>query len=160
MLLLKKLIGVEYVDCAVDCVGYEAHGTGGNLKQNEIAAALNECITSLKFCGHLGILGVYLNQDPGAKDKNETQGILGVKMGDIFVKGISAAAGQCPVNVYNAKLMNLILSDRFHIAKALKPVIYSLEDAPEAYKHHDQGSLGGGKAIFDPHGMIKKLSKQ
>ena len=41
---------------------------------------------------------------------------------------------------YNRQLMNMILADRAHIAKAVNAVTISLDDAPQGYREFDAGA--------------------
>ena len=48
--------------------------------------------------------------------------------------------------------MNMILSDKAQIAKAVNATTISLDDAPRGYQEFDQGSAT--KFVIDPHGMV------
>ena len=45
------------VDCAVDCVGFEARGCGHNHTHEAPAQVLNDCMTITKAGGSIGIPG-------------------------------------------------------------------------------------------------------
>ena len=59
---------------------------------------------------------------------------------------------QAPVKRYNRQLMNLILSGKAEIAKAVNAKTISLDDAPQGYQEFDQGAAT--KYVIDPHGMV------
>src|SRR6195256_222536 len=39
---IEQIIGVPEVDCSIDCVGFEAHGTGKNADKEQAATVLNQ----------------------------------------------------------------------------------------------------------------------
>jgi glutathione-independent formaldehyde dehydrogenase len=100
----------------------------------------------------LGIPGLYVTGDPGGIDENAQQGQIGVRLGLGWAKSHSFVTGQCPVKKYNRQLMNMILSDKAQIAKAVNAVTISLDDAPRGYQEFDAGSAQ--KYVIDPHGMV------
>ena len=67
----------------------------------------------------LGIPGLYVTGDPGAVDDAAKVGQIGVRLGLGWAKSHTFVTGQCPVKQYNRQLMNLILADKAHIAKAV-----------------------------------------
>jgi glutathione-independent formaldehyde dehydrogenase len=54
---------------------------------------------------------------------------------------------------YHHSLMQMILNDRAHIAKAVNATVITLEEAPNGYRDFDQGAAK--KFVFNPHGLIK-----
>ena len=100
----------------------------------------------------LGIPGLYVTGDPGAVDDDAKQGQIGVRLGLGWAKSHSFVTGQCPVKRYNRQLMNLILSDKAHIAKAVNAETIGLDDAPLGYEQFDKGAAT--KYVIDPHGMV------
>ena len=54
---------------------------------------------------------------------------------------------------YHHGLMQMILHDRAHIAKAVNATVISLDEAPQGYKDFDSGVAK--KFVLDPHGLIK-----
>jgi len=59
------------VMCTIDAIGYEAkrHGTGAtdNATKQDAAALLTDLVRVTNPTGHIGLIGVYFPQDPGAK---------------------------------------------------------------------------------------------
>ena len=106
--------------------------------------------------GAIGIPGLYVTDDPGSKDRNAQQGVLGVRIGLGWAKSHSFATGQCPVMQYNRQLMMAILHDKTHPAKAVNATVISLEEAPKGYADFDQGAAK--KFVLDPHGLLKKTA--
>jgi len=146
---LEKILGVPEVDCAVDCVGFEAKGHGG---QDEPAVVLNQLMEATRAAGAIGIPGLYVTEDPGAKDEAAKRGNLTMRLGLGWAKSHSFTTGQTPVMKYNRSLMMAILHDRIKIADAVNVELIPLEKAPEAYQSFDSGVPK--KFVIDPHHMV------
>jgi len=151
---IDKILGEPVVDCAIDCVGFEAKGCGHNHTKEVPAQVLNNVMEVTRVGGSVGIPGLYVTEDPGAVDDSAKHGSLSLRLGLGWAKSLSFATGQCPVMKYHQKLSNAILWDRVDIAKAVNATVISLDDAPQGYKDFDKGAAK--KFILDPHNMIKK----
>jgi len=151
---IDKILGEPVVDCAIDCVGFEAKGSGHNHAKEVPAQVLNDAMRVTKVGGSVGIPGLYVTEDPGAVDDQAKSGNLSLRLGLGWAKSLTFTTGQCPVMKYHRKLMNAILWDRIDIAKAVNATVISLDDAPQGYKDFDKGAAK--KFILDPHGMIPK----
>ena len=149
---IEKIVGVPEVDQAVDCVGFEARGHGGQSKEEDPATVLNSVMEVTRAGGGLGIPGLYVTGDPGAVDENAKVGMLGIRIGLGWAKSHHFTTGQCPVMRYHRALMNCILYDKIQIAKAVNATIISLDQAPQGYQDFDKGAAK--KFVIDPHGMI------
>jgi glutathione-independent formaldehyde dehydrogenase len=149
---IEQIVGVPEVDCAVDCVGFEAHGQGKDAKNEKPATVLNSIMEVTRAGGSLGIPGLYVTGDPGAVDDNAKIGMLGIRIGLGWAKSHSFHTGQCPVMKYNRALMQCILHDKIKIAKAVNVTTITLDDAPKGYKDFDKGAAK--KFVIDPHGMV------
>jgi len=141
------------VDCAVDCVGFEARGCGHSHTKEVPAQVLNDVMQVTRVGGGVGIPGLYVTEDPGAVDESAKIGSLSLRLGLGWAKSLSFATGQCPVMKYHKRLMNAILFDRIDIAKAVNATVIPLDEAPQGYKDFDKGVAK--KFILDPHGLIK-----
>ena len=100
----------------------------------------------------IGIPGLYVTGDPGGVDADAKIGQLKVRIGLGWARSHRFQTGQCPVMSYNRLLMNLILADKAHIAKAVNATVISLDAAPSGYQEFDRGVAK--KFVIDPHGMI------
>src|SRR5687767_15718981 len=149
---LDQILGVPEVDCAVDCVGFEARGHGKDASHEAPATVLNSIMAVTRAGGALGIPGLYVTGDPGGIDANAKVGNLGIRIGLGWAKSHSFVTGQCPVKRYNRDLMMAILYDKIQIAKAVNVSVISLTDAPKGYKDFDKGAAR--KFVIDPHGML------
>ncbi|WP_315967908.1 glutathione-independent formaldehyde dehydrogenase, partial [Planotetraspora sp. A-T 1434] len=58
-------------DRGCECVGYQAHDPQGHEHPN---MTLNNLVKSVKFAGSIGVVGVYIPQDPGSPDDLYKQG--------------------------------------------------------------------------------------
>ena len=88
----------------------------------------------------------------GDTESTPELGQLKVRIGLGWAKSHRFQTGQCPVKSYNRLLMNLILADKAHIAKAVNATVIPLDDAPAAYHEFDGGAAK--KFVIDPHSMI------
>ena len=149
---IEQIIGVPEVDCSIDCVGFEAHGTGKQAGVERPATVLNQIMEVTRAGGALGIPGLYVTGDPGAVDDAAKHGTLGIRIGLGWAKSHCFTTGQCPVKKYNRQLMQCILHDKIKIAKAVNVQTITLDQAPKGYKDFDKGAAK--KFVIDPHGAI------
>src|SRR4051812_10281132 len=143
---------MEGVMCGIDAVGYQARDGAkadeysGPESPTQVMEWLSQIINPT---GHLGIVGVYFDSDPGAADKRKKKGIFELPWGTLFNKAFSIGTGQCPVKRYNVFLRDLIISGR-----ARPSFIVShhstLDDAPDAYEKFDARQDGYTKVILKP----------
>lgn len=150
--MIEQILGVPEVDCAIDCVGFEAHGHGPN-RTEAPATVLNTIMEVTRAGGRLGIPGLYVTGDPGAIDEDAKVGTLKIRIGLGWAKAHTFVTGQTPVMRYHRYLMNSILSGRAQIAKAVNATLISLDEAPQAYADFDRGVAK--KFVIDPHGMVR-----
>jgi glutathione-independent formaldehyde dehydrogenase len=133
-------------DRGVDAVGYQAHGPDGN-EQPEIV--LNELIQVVKPTGGIGVVGVYVPEDPGASNDLAKEGKLAFDYGTFFFKGQSMGTGQANVKHYNAALRDLITEGKatpgFLVSHELP-----LAEAPAGYSHFDKREDGWTKVLLHP----------
>lgn len=149
---IQQLVGEPEVDCAVDAVGFEARGHGGEAQTEHPATVLNAVMNVTRAGGAVGIPGLYVTGDPGAADDAAKEGSLSIRLGLGWAKSLSFTTGQCPVMRYNRQLMMAILHDRTQIARNVNATVIPLDQAPEGYTEFDKGAAR--KYILDPHGMI------
>jgi glutathione-independent formaldehyde dehydrogenase len=149
--MIEQILGQPEVDAAIDAVGFEARGHGENAGEAP-ATVLNDIMTIARAGASLGIPGLYVTGDPRAVDDNAKHGQIGVRLGLGWAKSHSFVTGQCPVKQYNRQLMNMILSGKAEIAKAVNATTITLDGAVEGYREFDQGAAK--KYVIDPHGMV------
>ena len=150
---IAQILGEPEVDCAVDCVGFEARGHGheGSLVEAP-ATVLNSLMEVTRAAGRIGIPGLYVTEDPGAIDAAAKRGSLSIRLGLGWAKSHSFFTGQTPVMKYNRQLMQAILWDRIKIAEIVGVQIISLDQAPTGYEQFDAGAPK--KFVIDPHGLL------
>ncbi len=147
--LVEQVVGVPEVDAAIDAVGFEAKGHGG---AEQPAIVLNQMMEITRAAGDIGVPGLYVTDDPGAKDEAAKTGNLSLRLGLGWAKSHSLHTGQTPVLKYNRQLMMALLHDRLPIADIVNARVISLEDAPSGYADFDKGAAA--KFVIDPHGML------
>jgi threonine dehydrogenase-like Zn-dependent dehydrogenase len=129
-----------------ECVGYQAHDPQGHEHPND---TLNKLVRSVRFTGGIGVVGVYVPEDPGGPDDFEQDGRIVFDFGMMWFKGQRLGTGQCPVKRYNRHLRNLI-----HAGRAQPSFIVShrlgLDEAPGAYEHFDRRDDGWTKVLLKP----------
>ena len=64
---IEQIVGVPEVDNAVDCVGFEARGHGHDAGVERPATVLNSLMEVTRAGGGVGIPGLYVTDDPGAR---------------------------------------------------------------------------------------------
>lgn len=146
---IAEILGVPEVDAAVDCVGFEARGSGADSTGEVPAQVLNDCMTVTRSGGNIGIPGLYVTEDPGAVDDAAKFGNLSMRLGLGWSKSSNFSTGQCPVMKYHHNLMMAILYDKVKIADAVNVEMISLDGAPAGYKDFDKGAAK--KFVIDPH---------
>jgi glutathione-independent formaldehyde dehydrogenase len=145
---------IPEIDAGVDAVGFEARGHGEHADEEMPATVLNSLMDLTRAGGALGIPGLYVTGDPGAKDEAAKHGSLSIRIGLGWAKSHSLTTGQTPVMKYNRELMMAILNDRCQIAKAVNATVIPLDDAPQGYHDFDKGVAR--KFVLNPHGLIRQ----
>ncbi|MBF0671086.1 MAG: glutathione-independent formaldehyde dehydrogenase [Salinibacterium sp.] len=133
-------------DCGVEAVGYQAHDATG---EEHPEMVLDNLVKVVRATGSLGVVGVYVPEDPGAATENAKEGRIAFNYGEAFTKGLSIAGGQCPVKKYNRYLRDLIIQGRATPSQIVSHEL-SLEEAPGAYKSFDSREDGWTKVILHP----------
>jgi glutathione-independent formaldehyde dehydrogenase len=155
--LVASVIGVPEVDSAIDCVGFEAKTESADGKVVESpAVVLNGLMEITRPAGSIGIPGLYVTDDPGAKEAAAKHGNLSLRLGLGWAKSHELHTGQTPVLKYNRQLMQAILWDKLPIAEAVNVKVIKLDQAPEGYKDFDRGVAS--KFVLDPHNQLAKAA--
>ena len=133
-------------DRGVDAVGYQAHDSSGD---EDPAMVLNSLIQAVKPTGGIGVVGVYLPEDPGAGSEDAKQGRLTLDYGTMFFKGQTMGTGQCNVKAYNRELRDLIVAGRAEPGRIVSHEL-PLEEAPHGYDQFDKRVDGWTKVLLHP----------
>lgn len=133
-------------DRGCECVGYQCcdrHGREAN------AYTMNCLVASTKATGGIGVVGVFVPQDPGGPDELARQGKLAFDFGALWFKGQKIGTGQCNVKAYNRRLAKLIHAGRATPSRIISHRV-GLDEAPDAYKHFDARDDGWTKVVLKP----------
>ncbi len=147
---IAAILGVPEVDCAIDCVGFEAHGHDHS---EAPATVLNAIMEVTRAAGRMGIPGLYVTGDPGAQDADARVGALKLRIGLGWAKALTFVTGQTPVMRYHRELMMAILHGQAQIARAVNATRIALDEAPRGYQDFDRGAAR--KFVIDPHGLVR-----
>jgi glutathione-independent formaldehyde dehydrogenase len=134
------------VDCGVEAVGFQAHDASGH-EHPELV--LDNLVNAVRATGRIGVVGVYVPEDPGAATEEAKEGRVAFDFGSAFEKGIAIGTGQCPVKRYNRELRDLIIRGKAHPGAIVSHEL-PLEQAPDAFAHFDARDDGWTKVLLHP----------
>ena len=150
-----QILGVPEVDCAVDCVGFEARGHGKDADEEPPRPCSTRSWTSPAPAARWASPASTSPATRAASTERQERHARHPHRPGLG-QDPQLTTGQCPVMQYNRELMEGILHDKIQIAKAVNATVISLDDAPKGYKDFDKGAAK--KFVIDPHGMIEGLS--
>lgn len=134
------------VDCAIDAVGYQARDDKSPSKEKP-TQVLENCLRVVNSTASIGVIGVYLAPDPGAKGSDAKQGIFPFSVAEFFDKALMMGTGQAPVKRYNEYLRDLIVNGRAKPGKIVSHHI-SIDEVPNAYDKFDKRIDGYTKVLI------------
>lgn len=141
---IMSLTGGKGADCGCECVGYQCHDHPHHEVPN---LTMNNLVKAVKPTGGIGVVGVFMPEDPGASDALAKKGQIAFDFGEFFTKGQRMGTGQANVKAYNRKLMNLIEQEKakpsFIISHELP-----LEKAADGYVNFDARKDGWTKVVL------------
>ena len=141
---VNELTGGQGADKGCECVGWQAHDPKGNEHPN---ATMNKLVQSVRATGVIGVVGVFVPEDPKSPDDLMKEGQIAFDFGEFFTRGLRMGSGQANVKAYNRELRNLI-----HTGRAKPSFLIShrlgLDDAPDAYAHFDAREDGWTKVVL------------
>ncbi len=136
----------EGADRGCECVGFHAHEPQGHEVPN---AVMNNLVKSVRATGSIGVVGVFMPEDPHSPHALAKKGQLAFDFGEFWSKGLTMGTGQTSVKRYNRHLCKLIETGR-----AIPSFIVShqlpLADGPDAYAHFDKRENGWTKVVLKP----------
>src|ERR1700753_2624779 len=136
----------EGADKGVEAVGYQAHDAHG---QEAPGLTINSLIQAVRPTGRIGVVGVFVPEDPSAPDDAAKEGKFGFDFGTFFFKGQSMGTGRANVKQYNRQLRTLIHRDKLHPGLIVSHEL-SLDQAAEGYQRFDDREDGWTKVILHP----------
>ncbi|HEY2700096.1 MAG TPA: glutathione-independent formaldehyde dehydrogenase [Pseudonocardiaceae bacterium] len=140
------LTGGEGADKGCECVGWQAHDPQGNENPN---MTMNQLVGSVRATGAIGVVGVFVPEDPGAPDELSQQGKIAFDFGKFFQKGLRMGTGQANVKAYNRQLRDLIAAGKASPSFLVSHEV-GLDSAVEAYERFDAREDGWTKVILHP----------
>lgn len=133
-------------DCACECVGYQAHNQHGEEQPNLV---MNNLVQGVRPTGTIGVVGLFVPEDPNAASEMNQRGQIAFDMGKFFEKGQKMGTGQADVKAYIRRLRALV-----HHGQAKPSLMLShelpLEQAPKAYQNFDERAEGWTKVVLKP----------
>lgn len=133
-------------DCGCECVGYQCC----NHKHQEVPnLTMNNLVEAVKATGNIGVVGVFIPEDPGAQDLLAKRGQIAFDFGKFWFKGQKIRTGQANVKAYNRQLCRLISAGKVKPSFIVSHEL-PLEQAPEAYRHFDARKQGWTKVVLKP----------
>ncbi|MCC2633313.1 glutathione-independent formaldehyde dehydrogenase [Ramlibacter sp.] len=143
---VMELTGGVGADKGCECVGYQCC----NMHREEVPnLTMNNLVAAVKAAGRIGVVGVFVPEDPGAKDTLQKRGQMAFDFGQFWFKGQSMGTGQANVKAYNRFLSRLIEKDKVKPSWIVSHEL-PLDRAPEAYKNFDARKEGWTKVVLKP----------
>lgn len=139
----EKLL--EGVHCGIDAIGYQAHDETDPSKENHMQA-VNYLSQLVLPTGHIGLIGVYLPEDPG-ETGDAAKGIYPYPLGTIWSKGITVGGSQCPVRMYDHQLRDVVIAGGAQPGTIVTHHI-SIDDAEKMYEQFDKREDGVHKVVI------------
>ena len=133
-------------DRGCECVGFQCYDHHHHEVPN---LTMNNLVKTVRASGGIGVVGVFIAEDPGAKDNLAKQGQLAFDFGQFWMKGQHIATGQANVKAYNRQLRDLIEAGKANPSFIVSHEL-SLDQAPDAYKNFDERNDGWTKVILRP----------
>jgi threonine dehydrogenase-like Zn-dependent dehydrogenase len=133
-------------DRGCECVGFQCCDPQGREVPN---LTMNNLVKTVRPTGGIGVVGVFIPEDPHAADESTRQGRIAFDFGRFWTKGQHIGTGQANVKAYNRRLCRLIAE-----GKAKPSFIVShelpLDRAVEAYENFDARKAGWTKVVLKP----------
>jgi glutathione-independent formaldehyde dehydrogenase len=141
----EKMKGVM---CGIDAVGYQARDRNDPSKENP-TQVLSDLIRLINPTGHLGVIGAFMPNDPGAVDEHAKKGEYMLPFGMLWEKGMTVGTGQTPVKAIQEMLRDMIIGGQARPSFIVSHRI-SFDEVVEAYRQFDQRANGYTKVIIKP----------
>lgn len=139
-----KMAGVM---CGIDAVGYQAFDDRDPPRErpNQV---LENLIRLVNPTGAIGVIGVYMPEDPRGPTDEARQGQLPLSFGTLWEKSLAMGTGQAIVKRHQFFLRDLIVAGRVR-PSAIVTQRLPLSEAPAAYREFDKRN-GWIKVILKP----------
>lgn len=133
-------------DCGCECVGYQCCNRHG---KEDNSVTMNNLVASTKATGGIGVVGLFIPEDPGAATELAKEGKMPFDFGAFWFKGQTLRTGQANVKAYNRQLARLIHQGRANPGQIISHRL-KLDEAARGYKHFDDRDDGWTKVILKP----------
>ena len=135
---IMELTGGKGADRGCECVGYQCC----NMHREEVPnLTMNNLVQTVKATGRIGVVGVFVPEDPNAKDQLEKRGRMAFDFGAYWFKGQSMGTGQANVKAYNRLLSRLIEKHRIKPSWIVSHEL-SLDEAPDGLREFRSAKEG------------------
>jgi len=130
----------------IDAVGYQARDRQDPSRENP-TQVISDLVRLINPTGHLGVLGVYTADDPGAYNERAKKGEYILPFGELWEKGMTVGTGQTPVKKLQPMLRDMIIAG---VAKPSFIISHkiSIEEAPDAYREFANRTEGFTKVTI------------
>jgi glutathione-independent formaldehyde dehydrogenase len=137
---------MKRVMCGIDAVGYQARDRNDPSKENP-TQVISDLVKLINPTGHLGMIGVYTADDPGAASQHAKKGESILPFGQLWEKGMTVGTGQTPVKKLLPILRDMIIAG---VAKPSFIISHkiSIEEAPAAYREFAKRAEGFTKVTI------------
>jgi len=136
------------VTCGIDAIGFQARDREDPAHEHP-AWVIDALAKLVHPGGRLGIIGVFVDHDPGAEGALEQHGALAVPWGTLFKKGVTIGMGRDHDERYNGRLRDLIVTGQAKPSTIISHHL-GLGEAPAAYRHFDARRDGYLKVVLRP----------
>lgn len=144
--MIMELTGGKGADRGCECVGYQCC----SMHREEVPnLTMNNLVQTVKPTGGIGVVGVFIPEDPGAQDKLAKRGQIAFDFGQFWFKGQTMGTGQANVKAYNRRLSRLIEHDKVKPSWIVSHEL-PLEEAPDAYANFDERQSDWTKVVLKP----------
>jgi threonine dehydrogenase-like Zn-dependent dehydrogenase len=138
-----ELTGGEGADRGCECVGYQCSCKGHEVPN----LTMNNLVKAVRPTGGIGVVGVFIAEDPGSPDDLMKKGQLAFDFGQFWMKGQYMATGQANVKAYNRQLRDLISAGKVKPSQIISHEL-PLEKAPQGYENFDERKAGWTKVVL------------
>ena len=135
------------VEAGIDAVGFQARDRKTGAENP--TQVVDDLARLMNPTGHVGIAGVYAEEDLAPAPGGHPDGRLTVPWATFFAKGVSVNFGRTHDRRYTVLLRDMITSGRAEPGQVVSHH-GSLDDGPELYRLFDQRADGVIKAILHP----------
>ena len=144
-------------DKGCECVGWQAHDPAGNEQPN---ATMNRLVQSVRATGVIGVVGVFVPEDPKSPDALMKKGRIAFDFGRLLRERTAHRLGQANVKAYNRELRDLIHADGQAVVRGLASLATSTRRPTPTPTSTPARTDGPRSSSRPPHSVGAGLSKK